>query len=134
RGSVDLYSRTTKDLFDSARISPITGQTKLLGNSPIEVYNKGIEVAFAYDLFKTEDLKFTLRGNYSYNYNEVDKIPDGFRDDGNITTRNGGKVYEFYLVPYAGVNPETGNLLFVAQDGSLTETPNLDTDRRATGK
>lgn len=134
RGTVDVYARTTHDIFDRANISPVTGQGDLAANSKAKVFNKGVEVAFQYDLFKTEDLKFTLRGNWSYNHNKLDYMPDGYRDNGNITQRNGGKTYEFYLIPYAGVNPETGNLLFVAQDGSLTETPNPDVDRRPTGK
>jgi hypothetical protein len=42
-------------------------------------------------------------------------------------------INEYWVVPYAGVNPANGELLFVAADGSLTETPN-DVDRRRSGK
>ena len=133
RGSLDLYQRTTKDLFFTQAASPIVGSTGVLISSTTEIDNRGIELGFAYDLFKNDNLKVTLRGNWSYNKNEISNITTD-AESGNITSRNGGKVYEFYLIPYAGVNPDTGNLLFVAADGTLTETPNPDVDRRATGK
>jgi TonB-linked SusC/RagA family outer membrane protein len=136
RGTIDYYNRLTTDLLNVEPISPITGQPSINKNSDIELTNRGIEVSLAYDVVRNDNFKFTLRGNVSKNNNEVNNIQD---NNGQIVgalsiTQNGGQLNEFYVYPYAGVNPANGNLLFTAADGSLTETPSVDTDRRATGK
>ena len=136
RGTIDYYNRLTTDLLNSEPVSPVTGQTEILRNSAIELTNRGIEVSLAYDVVRNENFKFTVRANGSKNNNEVNGITanDGKIIDPLSITQNGGQIDEFYVIPYAGVNPANGNLLFIAADGSLTETPSVDTDRRATGK
>jgi hypothetical protein len=56
--------------------------------------------------------------------------------DGESLTANaeGNLLSEFYLIKYAGVNPQNGNMLFYGADGLLTENPDPATDRRFTGK
>ena len=136
RGTIDYYNRLTTDLLNSEPVSPLTGQTEILRNSAIELTNRGIEVSLAYDVVRNENFKFTVRANGSKNNNVVNGITanDGKIIDVLSITQNGGQIDEFYVIPYAGVNPANGNLLFIAADGSLTETPSVDTDRRATGK
>ncbi len=135
RGTIDWYDRRTIDIFDALPISPITGQLTVDGNTTIDVSNQGLELSLGYDLVRNDNLKLTLRANGAYNDNRAHNLPDnGQRPDGNYITANGNQVYEFYVYPYAGVNPVNGNLLFVAQDGSLTENPSPDTDRRITHK
>jgi hypothetical protein len=53
---------------------------------------------------------------------------------GNTIISEGNVLNEWFLIPYAGVNPANGNLLFYDIEGNLTENPNPDTDRRLTGK
>lgn len=134
RGAVDVYNKRTFDLFNGQALDPITGADNLTVNSKTEVKNKGIEVDLAYDVVRTPDFTFTVRGNWAYNDNKVENVDGGVQESGNTITQDGGMIYEFYLIPYAGVNQENGNLLFVAADGSLTENPSTETDRRATGK
>ncbi|MFN3753497.1 SusC/RagA family TonB-linked outer membrane protein [Flavobacterium sp.] len=136
RGTVDYYNRVTSDLFYSSPVSPVSGTTTLTRNSDIEVTNKGVEISLAYDVVRNENFKFTVRANASKNDNSIDGIVlNGGREINGLTiTQNGGQIFEYYLYPYAGVNPENGNLLFEAADGTLTETPSVGDDSRATGK
>jgi hypothetical protein len=136
RGTIDYYNRLTRDLFYLNPSSALSGVTTLTKNTEIEVTNEGLELTLAYDLVRNDNFKFTVRGNASKNKNSVDniKLNDGRIITGNSITANGGQVFEYYLYPYAGVNPTNGNLLFTAADGSLTENPSADTDRKATGK
>ncbi|MGH2665687.1 SusC/RagA family TonB-linked outer membrane protein [Flavobacterium sp.] len=136
RGNVDFYNKKTVDLFNIDPVSPVSGTAQLNKNSDITVVNKGVELNLAYDLVKNDNFKFTLRGNGAYNKNKVDgiKLNDGKIINGNVITQNGGQVSEFYTIPYAGVNPLNGNLLFVSANGTLTETPSIATDRVSTGK
>jgi hypothetical protein len=45
------------------------------------------------------------------------------------TGRDGGKLFEYFTIRYAGVNPANGNLLFLDADDNITENPDADTDR-----
>jgi len=136
RGTIDYYNRLTSDLYYTNPVSAVSGVTTLTKNTDIEVTNEGLELTLAYDLVRNDNFKFTVRGNASKNKNSVDniKLNDGRIINGNSITENGRQVFEYYLYPYAGVNPTNGNLLFTAADGSLTENPSADTDRKATGK
>lgn len=134
RGTVDVYNRKTFDLFDFQGQSPVTGTTGFQVNADTEVLNKGFELDLAYDVIRTPELKFTVRGNWAYNDNSVENVYQGVQENGNTITYNGGKIYEFYLIPYVGVNQENGNLLFLDINNNVTENPNPETDRRRTGK
>lgn len=132
RGTVDVYKKETRDLFYTSPIPPYTGDTSITQNSDLTVTNRGIEATLAVDLIRNTDMKFTVRGNMSYNENFVSGLELPVID-GNFITRNDGQVFEYYTIPYAGVNPVNGNLLFLTADGSLTETPG-EADRRISNK
>lgn len=132
-GTVDVYKRITDQLFTSRPMSAAAGTgTGLPGNNGT-LSNKGIELTLRYKIFRSNDFNLEVFANGSYNKNEYTRIEDVKDTDSGIRETNGGQVNEYWLVPYAGVNPANGNLLFVAADGSLTENP-TDNDRRMTGK
>jgi TonB-linked SusC/RagA family outer membrane protein len=134
RGNIDVYQRTTKDLFLSAPISAINGTYTLFANNG-SLRNNGVELLVSYDAINTADFKLTLTANGSYNRNQIIDIPDenGFQDNETTALNEGGPINEYYLVKYAGVNPTNGNLLFYTKDGQLTENPTAN-DRRLTNK
>jgi len=134
RGSVDLYQRLTTRLINAQTAPPSSGLTGLTKNVDTEVHNNGVEVDLSYDVISNQDLKVTLHGNWAYNENRVKKVFEDQQISGNIITENNGLAYEFYLIPYVGVNKENGNLLFLDHNGNVTENPSTETDRRATGK
>ncbi|MBL4605897.1 MAG: SusC/RagA family TonB-linked outer membrane protein, partial [Flavobacteriaceae bacterium] len=89
--------------------------------------NKGIDFTAAYTAISTEDLKVKLRVSGNYNISE--------RFGANITgVEEGGKLGQYFSVPYVGVNPANGNLLFLDINDNITETPDVNTDRRFLGK
>lgn len=133
RGNVDVYRKTTKDLFLSSPISGINATYELNGNYG-DMRNSGVEALVAYDIIRSSDFLLSVTFNGSYNKNEITDIPGGEFDDELTINKVGGPINQFYLIKYAGVNPTNGNLLFYTKDGSLTENPNPETDRRLTGK
>ncbi|MDI9257501.1 SusC/RagA family TonB-linked outer membrane protein [Flavobacterium sedimenticola] len=134
RGTFDYYNRNSTDIFRTRRVPPYTGDNFVLGNTEIDAVNRGYELTLAYDVVRNDNFKFTVRGNVNYNKAFVKDLPDGDEDQGLQFLSNYGLTYEWYAIPYAGVNPVNGNLLFQAADGTLTETPSIDTDRVRTGK
>ena len=135
-GAIDVYQKTTKDLFQNDRISAINGQSTIDANIGSMV-NKGIELDLRYTIYNAKDWTVSVFANGSYNKNEVEKLPpstDGLVNLGGSTAIGEGEpLGSFYLVKYAGVNPSNGNPLFYTADGGLTETLS-DDDRVFTGK
>ena len=149
-GSVDVYQRDTEDLY---QLLPVSSANGIGGNSQAandgEIRNKGIEFEGRFRVFDNEKFKLSVFGNIAYNIDTFESLgasdPDGdgsFRPSINSITgdaitneiRNeGGQLFEYFYVPYAGINPANGNMLFVDINGNLTESP-TDADRRATGK
>lgn len=135
RGTVDVYEKRTNDLYQTMPISAINATTGLSANVG-SLRNRGIELLIAGDVVKNDNLKVTLSANGSYNKNELLDLPseDGRIWNGGLTVmREGDMLGQYYMLSYAGVNPENGNLLFLDKDGNKTEKP-TDQDRRYTNK
>jgi TonB-linked SusC/RagA family outer membrane protein len=128
-GEIDVYFKTTDDLYQSKPVSLVTSVSSLTSNIG-GLKNNCVDLLLNLNLIKPQDdsfgLSFSVNGNY--NKNELFDIPT---DTGYIIGigRNGGPLGEVYTINYAGVNPANGNLLFYTADGQLTENPNADTDR-----
>ena len=135
RGSLDVYEKKTKDLYQSRPLSAINGTTSIYDNIG-SLRNSGVELNLAGDIVRNENLTITLNANGAYNKNELLELPNKeIWNGGTILTglQEGGAIGQYYLVPYLGVNPETGNLLFQDRNGNPTEKP-TDDDRVWTGK
>lgn len=137
RGSVDVYQKTTKDLYQGRPVSAIHGTTSINDNIG-SMRNRGVELILAGDVVRKNDLKITLNANGSYNKNELIELasPDekGAVWAGGLTTLRQGDPYgQWYLVKYAGVNPDNGNLLFYDKNGNKVEKFTNE-DRVFTGK
>jgi hypothetical protein len=135
RGTVDFYDRVTRELFIDVPVSAVVGASFIRANSDATLTNRGVELDLAFEIVKNQDFRFTLKMNGSYNKNFAGSIlaSNGQIREGDLLTQNGGPIREFFVVPYAGVNPATGNLWFRGANGANTENP-FDTDRVATGK
>lgn len=122
-GSVDYYTRNTRDLLFDRPVSRTTGWTSRLENIG-EIVNTGIEVELAYDIVRSRDFNFTLLGSIATNDNEVLNLDNGGEDIVQDFTllREGSKINTFYLVRYAGVNPANGEELFYNKDGEITNS------------
>jgi TonB-linked SusC/RagA family outer membrane protein len=129
RGSIDGYIKETEDLFQSTPVSAINAVTSLNANTG-SLKNTGVDLSLTYNLINGGDdglnLALTMVGNY--NKQELSDLPS---EDGELigTGRNGGKLFEYYTIRYAGVNPANGNLLFLDANDNITENPDADTDR-----
>ncbi|MFL9842839.1 SusC/RagA family TonB-linked outer membrane protein [Flavobacterium rhizosphaerae] len=132
-GTIDVYRKYTKDLFQSAPVSAVYGTYGAFGNTG-NLENKGVEALLNYDVFpSSSDFTLRLTANGSYNHNKVDNFPDGATYLTSQAHVNGQVAYQYWLYKYAGVNPVDGNLLFYTADGDLTENPQQG-DRVLTGK
>ena len=134
-GKFDYYKKVTTDLYQTFDISLINATPGIPANFG-SMSNEGFEATLAYDLIRTQNsFNFTIRANGAFNENRVIDIPtaSGFIDNGTTVVSEGHMVDEFYAVRYIGVNPASGNLLYLDINGNATENPTV-ADRVYTGK
>ncbi|MDT8346916.1 MAG: SusC/RagA family TonB-linked outer membrane protein, partial [Flavobacteriaceae bacterium] len=134
-GAIDVYDKTTDDLFFGSAISAAgTGFTTTTTNIA-EMSNKGVEVQLSYDVLRkseTNPWSVTVFGNFAYNKNEIEKIGNdqGFVEAGSGTRlQEGLPAFTFFLQRWAGVDPSTGQPLYLDAEGNLTNV----LDRAAEG-
>lgn len=137
-GSMDLYKKTTKDLFLSRNISPASnGGISVIRGNLGELQNTGVDATLRYNIVKGNNTGGPdIALNFSGSYNKqkiVDLGEAGTQSSGLTQNRVGGPINEFFLIRYAGVNPSNGHLLFYDRDGYKTENP-TNADRVNTGK
>ncbi len=129
-GTVEYYKATTKDLFLDRQLSRTSGFQSITNNLG-ELQNAGIEVSLNADLVKSKDFTWTIDGNFTYNKN---KLTDQHGQDENVSgisiNKVGYAINSLYLVRYSGVDPNTGEALYLMKDGKTTTTV-YDPDDRA---
>lgn len=117
RFTVEYYTRTTKNLLMDMPISMTNGLESYLMNIG-EVKNKGVEVDINSTNVRTKNFEWTTSFNISHNKNEVVKL-DGMQTEiiSGTQIRKVGRPYRtFYMVEFAGINPETGAPQFYTND------------------
>ncbi|MFD1769535.1 SusC/RagA family TonB-linked outer membrane protein [Sphingobacterium suaedae] len=120
-GSVDVYNRETSNLFYNIPVDPASsGFTTILGNSGT-MTNSGVEVDLSVDVIRNNDLKWTIGGNFTYNKNRIKSLPQDSLVQGITILAEGHALNSYFLVNYAGVNPENGNAQYYDLDGNIVE-------------
>ncbi|MFK7832790.1 MAG: SusC/RagA family TonB-linked outer membrane protein [Winogradskyella sp.] len=137
RGSFDVYQKRTLDLFQDSPTSAVLGVTSLRVNTG-NLINRGADISVDYDIFRSAQSDgFNLTAGVVANFNrtELESLPN---PEGEIIQggafsvglgQNGGELFEYFGLRYAGVNPANGELLFLDAAGNLTENPDQDGDR-----
>jgi TonB-linked SusC/RagA family outer membrane protein len=115
--TLEYYTRTTKNLLMDRPISMTTGFGSYLMNIG-EVKNKGVELEISSTNIKTKDFSWNTTFNISHNKNEIVTL-DGMQTEiiSGTQIRKVGKSYRtFYMIEFAGINPETGAPQFYTND------------------
>ncbi len=127
----DVYRKKTEKMYSDIYTSAATSTFGISGNNG-SIENRGIEGNIRYEILRNQNAKLSVYANASYNENKILSLT---KDDtaGNLRNVVGGMAYEWYFAPYAGVNPENGNALFISKNGTKVEELK-DEDIVATGK
>jgi len=75
-GSIDYFSRTTKDLLMSVPVALTTGFYQFADLNSGTLTNKGIEFTVNYK-DRIGDISYNIGGNFTYVKNEFTKLPEG---------------------------------------------------------
>ncbi len=131
-GSIDIYERTTNDLYASNPISAVIGFGTQLTYNNGKLKNRGIEGTLKYKIFKKPDgFNLDIFGNVAYNKSEIIEVDR--RVTGSFVYEVGAQAFEYFLQPYLGVNQSNGNPQFAGVDGTPQDLFN-ENARVRTGK
>ncbi|MDR2969595.1 MAG: TonB-dependent receptor [Tannerellaceae bacterium] len=131
RGEIDYFNRESSNLLFQVPKPQSVGidyQWQNIGT----MYNRGIEVALGFDIFKSGDFKWSLDVNATMLKNKVTKLPEdatGNQPDiisGSRILRKGLPLNTYWIRDYVGVDSETGLALYQKDE--------LDTEGNVTGK
>ena len=118
-GTVEYFSRQTSDMLYYKPMAPSNGYTEFPMNIG-SMRNSGWEIELNYTPVETNDVKWTINANATFLKNEIVELhPDlkGEMISGSQVYREGESIYQFYMVEYAGVDPETGLAQYWAKEG-----------------
>lgn len=114
-GSIEYYSKRSKDLIAAAPVDPSTGFQSLTHNSA-EIYGQGLDIQLNTTNLTAGEFQWTSNLLFSYNKSVVSKYLLKNTDVKNYV-RNGGKTnaivgmdyYALYAYPFAGLDPNNGD-------------------------
>jgi TonB-linked SusC/RagA family outer membrane protein len=125
--SVDVYNKKTENLVVNKRLSFTSGFGTAQVNAG-SMYNKGIEANVSVDVLKERDLTWSIGGNVSYNKNKITNLGEVNEFVlGTGIIRVGLPLGSHYIPRWGGVDPATGNPLYVNPDGKTTTVYNRTT-------
>ncbi|WP_224489039.1 SusC/RagA family TonB-linked outer membrane protein [Robertkochia flava] len=126
-GEIDYYNKTTDDLLLDEPLPATSGFLSITRNVG-EIRNSGVEFVLNTKNFIKDNFRWTSSFNIAFNNNEVTDLPGGDIVSGVNIVREGETIADFYLVEFAGADPDNGDALFYLN----TELPDGSLDRSTT--
>ena len=98
-----------------------------------KIRNRGIELGFNGTAFHNNDVVINVFANLTWNKNTVIKLADGSIEGSYQIVEEGRPYRQFYMIEYAGVNPENGRAQYYlnAEGDELTESYQAAVDNGA---
>ncbi|MGZ2370246.1 SusC/RagA family TonB-linked outer membrane protein [Ancylomarina sp. YFZ004] len=127
-GSLEYYSRKTQDLLYKTPISLVSGFPSVTKNSA-EMKNYGVEMSADYRAIDSDDFKWDVAVNLTFNKNEITYLPVPKQINGSKIWTEGGSMHDFYLLKWAGVDETNGSPLWYkkVKNAQGEETGELET-------
>ena len=111
---VDFFYKKTNNLLFNMPIPASTGFTTEPRNVA-DMKNQGVELTLGVTPVKTDNFSWKLTFNGLHYKNEITRLPEELREKGVSRSRKyqilkeGGSIYDFYMVKWGGVNPDNGD-------------------------
>ncbi|HKJ49719.1 MAG TPA: SusC/RagA family TonB-linked outer membrane protein, partial [Christiangramia sp.] len=133
--NVEYYKKETDDLILNVPIPFTNGGINSITSNVGSMENRGFDISLNTVNVTSKDFSWRTSLNLGINENEVLSLPGASEDHlgrqfvaGSASQRAivGESVNTFYLIRYAGVNPETGDAEWLTADGERTTSPTAD--------
>ena len=122
----DYYNRITNNMFIDQPLSATSGAA----SAPLstgKMRNRGVELSLNGDVIRNNNFTWNIGLNAAYNQNRILHVTDVTDElpDGDTRTIKVGYPYGTYVASqWAGVDPATGDALYMNRDGSITNVYN----------
>lgn len=136
-GTIEYFKKDSKDLLFDVSQPASVGVTSIIQNIG-KVTNSGVEIELDYNAFKNKDWSVSVGANATFVKNKIKNLPATMKENGYISGSKkwmeGKSIYEFWLRQWHGVDPQTGDGLYVADiskynqgnigtgDGNITQS------------
>jgi regulator of replication initiation timing len=132
----DYYSADTKNMLTDVSIPTSTGFSSIKDNLGL-VRNSGIELNANYTIWQGPEGFVNLYGTFVYNKNKIIRLSDSMRaynekmqkmaEEANqsapvLMYQDGMSMNTIWAVPSAGIDPQTGQEVYIKKDGSSFTT------------
>lgn len=116
-GTIEYFNRQSSNLIFDVPLplsAGITTETRNIGS----MFNRGVELDLNIDLVRTSDFKWSVNLNAMRLRNEITRLPDENKEiiQGTKKLVEGGSIYDFWLREYTGIDAETGQVTYRAQN------------------
>ena len=120
-GTLEYFSRQTSNMLYNKPVNPSLGYSSFPMNVG-SMRNSGVELELVATPVRTKNVQWDLNFNMTWQQNKIIKLApelNGEWINGSYYWHEGESMYNWYLVQYAGVNPENGLPLYWAmtEDG-----------------
>lgn len=133
KGSFDWYRKTTSNLLSYMNLPLSSGFASYMANIG-EVKNQGFELSMSGYIIRNPEkhLNWIVSGQLVYNKNEISKLSEAIKQQNEEYLRQSVDVSSLFFEDYPqnaiyavqslGIDPSTGQELFVKRSGELTTT------------
>ena len=120
----DYFIKKTNNLLFDMPLPASTGFSSEPRNVA-DMVNKGFEFSLGITPIRTDNVQWTISLNGLHYKNEITRLPEELREKG-LTRgyqilKEGGSIYDFYMVKWGGVNPVNGDAQFYIKNTTTGE-------------
>lgn len=130
-GSIEYFSKDSKDLLFDVSQPTSVGVPSIIQNIG-KVSNSGVEIELNYNVFKNKDWNIGVGVNATFIKNKITNLPASMKENGYISGSKkwmeGKSIYEFWLLQWYGVDPDTGDGLYFMDTDAYNEADGTLTD------
>lgn len=132
--TLDYYIHKTQDMVFDVPMSHTSGYSSIPQNIG-ELENKGIELSIKANILNTKDWRWDASLVASKNENEITKLSTDLPIESTTTIIEVGRdIFQFKMIEFAGVDPDTGDALYyLKENGSETTTNYNEAEKRYVG-
>ncbi|MCO6496786.1 MAG: SusC/RagA family TonB-linked outer membrane protein [Chitinophagaceae bacterium] len=121
-GTIEYFHRVSSNLLFSVP-QPISSGIGTVDVNAGSMYNKGVEIALDGEAYRNKDFRVRLNVNATFLKNKITDLPLDPYVSSVYKIEPGHSRYEFYVRQWAGVNPDNGYNLYVADKENFTFNP-----------
>ncbi|PTX15263.1 TonB-linked SusC/RagA family outer membrane protein [Pontibacter mucosus] len=132
-GSVEYFKRESENLLFQVPL-PLSSGVLTRWQNVGTMANTGVEAQISADAVKAQDFTWNVSVNVSSYKNEIKQLPEGQEEiiSGTKKYMVGRSVYDYWLRDWYGVDPNTGNGVFIADNPEDKNAYDLDGKRVTT--